>query len=80
MTQIFEGPTNRARLVNMVEAAEYFSCSRRHLERLLAAGIIRCVRVGRLVRLDLQEVESDLKARGERRETGPSSQQRTGER
>ena len=61
MSQIFETPKGRVRLAKMAEAAEFFCCSRRHLERLIAAGTIQCVRVGRLVRLDLAAVEEQLK-------------------
>lgn len=43
------------------EAAERLACSRRHLERLLALGRIPSVRVGRLVRIDMEALVASLR-------------------
>lgn len=48
--------------VTLDEAAERLACSRRHLERLLALGRIPSVRVGRLVRIDMEELVASLRA------------------
>jgi len=59
-------PTLRA-LVTVGDAAAYLSCSRRHVERLLARGELPRVRLGRAVRIavtDLDQYIADLKSAG----------------
>lgn len=45
-------------LVNLDEAARYLGVSRRHVERLVAAGILPRVRLGRAVRIAIQDLDS----------------------
>jgi excisionase family DNA binding protein len=52
----FEVPTSRA-LVTLQDAAIYLSCSRRHVERLLARGELPRVRLGRAVRVSLMDLD-----------------------
>ena len=49
-------PTSRA-LVTLSDAAIYLSCSRRHVERLLARGELPCVRLGRAVRVAVTDLD-----------------------
>ena len=49
-------PTSRA-LVTLSAAAIYLSCSRRHVERLLARGELPRVRLGRAVRVTLADLD-----------------------
>jgi excisionase family DNA binding protein len=54
-------PTSRA-LVTIKDAAAYLSCSRRHLERLLARGELPRIRLGRAVRVSLRDLDRYVEA------------------
>ena len=59
-------PTWRA-LVTLRDAAIYLSCSRRHVERLLARGELPRVKLGRAVRVavaDLDEYIASVRSEG----------------
>ena len=45
-------------LVNLDEAATYLAVSRRHVERLIAAGTLAPVRLGRAVRLVVRDLDN----------------------
>jgi len=51
-----EVQTSRA-LVTLSDAAVYLSCSRRHVERLLARGELPRVRLGRAVRVAVTDLD-----------------------
>jgi excisionase family DNA binding protein len=51
-----EVPSSRA-LVTVGGAAVYLSCSRRHVERLLAQGELPRIRLGRAVRVSLMDLD-----------------------
>jgi excisionase family DNA binding protein len=51
-----EVPASRA-LVTLQGAAIYMSCSRRHVERLLARGELPRVRLGRAVRVSVLDLD-----------------------
>jgi excisionase family DNA binding protein len=53
-------PTNTTRLVPLADAAEYFHVSVKTLRRRIADGTIAGYRVGRLIRVDLDEVTQSL--------------------
>jgi excisionase family DNA binding protein len=66
MVEVLMAPSPPA-LVTLNAAAAYMSCSRRHLERLVAAGQIPTVRLGRAVRVavaDLDGYINDLRRDG----------------
>jgi excisionase family DNA binding protein len=46
------------RLVSIDEAAAYWSCSPRTIRRRVADGTIRARRMGRLIRVDLDELDA----------------------
>jgi excisionase family DNA binding protein len=54
-------PTSR-RLVTLSDAAIYLSCSRRHIERLLARGEIPRVKLGRAVRVAVSDLDQYIEA------------------
>jgi excisionase family DNA binding protein len=56
MANGLEVQTSRA-LVTLSNAAIYLSCSRRHVERLLARGELPRVRLGRAVRVSLMDLD-----------------------
>jgi excisionase family DNA binding protein len=45
-------------LVNLDEAATYLAVSRRHVERLVAAGTLAPVHLGRAVRLVVRDLDN----------------------
>jgi excisionase family DNA binding protein len=49
-------PTSTSRLVPLAEAAEHFHVSVKTLRRRIADGTITGYRVGRLIRVDLDEL------------------------
>lgn len=53
-------PTAR-RYASLADAAEYVGCSERHLRRLIARGDLTGYRLGRLIRVDLDELDALLK-------------------
>lgn len=53
-------PTHPARLVPLADAAEYFHVSVKTLRRRIADGTISGYRVGRLIRVDLDELTQSL--------------------
>jgi excisionase family DNA binding protein len=53
-------PTSTSRLVSLAEAAEHFHVSVRTLRRRIADGTITGYRVGRLIRVDLDELRRRL--------------------
>ncbi|MHB8488115.1 MAG: helix-turn-helix domain-containing protein [Candidatus Dormibacteria bacterium] len=53
--------TSRA-LVTIKDAAAYLSCSRRHVERLLARGELPRVRLGRSVRIVVADLDRFIAA------------------
>jgi excisionase family DNA binding protein len=55
-------PTSRA-LVTVGDAAVYLSCSRRHLERLVARGELPRVKLGRAVRIAIADLDSYIETR-----------------
>lgn len=56
-------PTSR-RLVTLSDAAIYLSCSRRHVERLLARGELPRVRLsGRAVRIVVDDLDRYIETR-----------------
>ena len=57
-----EVPTSRA-LVTVGDAAVYLSCSRRHLERLVARGELPRVKLGRAVRIAIADLDSYIETR-----------------
>jgi excisionase family DNA binding protein len=54
-------PTSRG-LVTVQDAATYLSCSRRHVERLLARGELPRVRLGRSVRIVVADLDRFIAA------------------
>jgi excisionase family DNA binding protein len=54
-------PTSRA-LVTLSDAAIYLSCSRRHVERLLARGELPRISLGRAVRVSLVDLDRFIAA------------------
>jgi excisionase family DNA binding protein len=56
-----EVPRSRA-LVTVGGAADYLSCSRRHVERLLARGELPRIRLGRAVRVSLVDLDRYVEA------------------
>ena len=57
----FDVPTSRA-LVTISDAAAYLSCSRRHVERLLAQGGLPRVLLGRSVRIAFADLDRFIAA------------------
>jgi excisionase family DNA binding protein len=55
-------PTSRA-LVTIKDSAAYLSCSRRHVERLLARGELPRVKLGRAVRIAIADLDSYIETR-----------------
>jgi len=53
-------------LLTLDQVAEHLQVSRRTVERLVAAGRIRIVRVGRLIRVSERELEAYLAAQRSR--------------
>lgn len=53
-------PAHPARLVPLADAAEYFHVSVKTLRRRIADGTIAGYRVGRLIRVDLDELTQNL--------------------
>jgi excisionase family DNA binding protein len=53
-------PAHHARLVPLADAAEYFHVSVKTLCRRIADGTIAGYRVGRLIRVDLDELTQSL--------------------
>ncbi len=53
-------PAHPARLVPLADAAEYFHVSVKTLRRRIADGTIAGYRVGRLIRVDLDELTQSL--------------------
>lgn len=54
-----KGMSNRPkRLYNVSEAAEYLGCSSWSVRRLIWAGALPCVRAGRRVQVDLNDMDS----------------------
>jgi excisionase family DNA binding protein len=56
-----EVPTWRA-LVTIKDAAAYLSCSPRHVERLMARGELRRVKLGRAVRVAVSDLDQYIEA------------------
>lgn len=58
-------PTNQKPqpLSTLRDLAEFMKCSNRHAARLLARGVIPSIRLGRLVRFDLNAVDAALRKR-----------------
>jgi excisionase family DNA binding protein len=54
-------PTSRA-LVTIKDTAAYLSCSRRHVERLLARGELPRVKLGRAVRVAVSDLDQYIEA------------------
>jgi excisionase family DNA binding protein len=53
-------PAHPARLVPLSDAADYFHVSAKTLRRRIADGTITGYRVGRLIRVDLDELTQSL--------------------
>lgn len=53
-------PTSTLRLVPLADAAEHFRVSVKTLRRRIADGTITGYRIGRLIRVDLDEVSRSL--------------------
>ena len=60
MPQISPSPAHPTRLVPLADAAEYFHVSVKKLRRRIADGTIAGYRVGRLIRVDLDELTQSL--------------------
>lgn len=53
-------PTHGKRYVSLQVGAEYASCSEKTLRRHIASGKLRGFRFGRLIRIDLDELDALL--------------------
>lgn len=62
MPHISPLPAHPTRLVPLADAAEYFHVSVKTLRRRIADGTIAGYRVGRLIRVDLDELTQSLVA------------------
>lgn len=54
-------PKARRRLATLAEAADYAACSPRTLRRRVADGTLPAYRLGRLLRVDLDELDAALR-------------------
>jgi excisionase family DNA binding protein len=54
-------PTPGRRYVSMAKATEYADCSDKTLRRLIAQGRITGYKLGRVIRIDLNELDEALK-------------------
>lgn len=52
--------SNRRRYASLAESAQYVGCHERTIRRLIAAGTITGYRLGRSVRIDLNELDEAM--------------------
>ncbi len=53
--------SEKQRLMDVDEAGRYLGCSAWHVRRLVWRGILPSVRIGRLLRLDVQDLEEFIR-------------------
>lgn len=53
--------SNRRNLVSLAEAADYLRCNERTVRRHIATGELTAYRLGRLIRIDLDELDAAMK-------------------
>lgn len=58
MTGLIATPTSSRALIGLDDAGAYLSCSRRHIERMLAAGTLPRVKLGKAVRVAVADLDS----------------------
>ncbi len=54
--------THARRLAKLAEAAQYAACSKYTIRRRIADGTIAGYRLGRIIRVDLDEIDAALQA------------------
>lgn len=53
--------SEKQRLLNVDEAGRYLGCSAWHVRRLVWRGILPSVRIGRLLRLDVRDLDEFIR-------------------